>query len=209
MNTQSHSTFCFCSLSILSMSEHIRGSYGSSSPELRLVLLGNIGCGKTSSADTILGQLSHMSSSATRSCQLRQGVSDGRNVSLVEAPRWYWAGGKMEDSVRKETERAMTLLAPGPHAFLLLVPVSQFTEVGCSPGVLALSSFAHVVIHLFGFESISLFSFLLPRIQQVPILALKTNFTLYFLGVHRWRVVFLQSWRKRLGRGCWITPWSC
>ncbi len=38
----------------------------------------------------------------------------------------------MEDSVRKETERAMGMVAPGPHAILLLVPVSQFTEVGYS-----------------------------------------------------------------------------
>lgn len=37
----------------------------------------------------------------------------------------------MEESVRKETQRAMTLVAPGPHAILLLVPVNQFTEVGC------------------------------------------------------------------------------
>lgn len=36
----------------------------------------------------------------------------------------------MEDSVRKETERAVVLMAPGPHAILLLVPVNQFTEVG-------------------------------------------------------------------------------
>lgn len=115
------------------MSEHLRGSYyESSAPELRLVLLGNIGCGKTSSADTILDQLSPVSPGASRSCQVRQGVSDGRSVTLVEAPRWYWNGGKMEDSVRKETARAMTLVAPGPHAILLLVPVSQFTEVGWS-----------------------------------------------------------------------------
>ncbi|KAI3353298.1 hypothetical protein L3Q82_019837 [Scortum barcoo] len=111
------------------MSEHLTGSYGALPPELRLVLLGNIGCGKTSSADTILSQLSHISPIASRSCQLRQGLSDGRRVTLVEAPRWYWTGGKMEDNVRKETERAITMVEPGPHAILLLVPVSQFTEM--------------------------------------------------------------------------------
>ena len=49
----------------------------------------------------------------------------------MEAPRWYWSGEHVEESVRKETERALTLTSPGPHAFLLLVPVGQFTEVGC------------------------------------------------------------------------------
>lgn len=50
-------------------------------------------------------------------------------MTVVEAPRWYWSGGHMEAGVRKETERALELAAPGPHAFLLLVPVGQFTEV--------------------------------------------------------------------------------
>uniref|UniRef100_A0A672GFB8 AIG1-type G domain-containing protein n=1 Tax=Salarias fasciatus TaxID=181472 RepID=A0A672GFB8_SALFA len=99
-----------------------------SSPELRLVLLGNIGCGKTSSADTILNWLAPVSTGMPRSCQLREGNTEGRSVSLVEAPRWYWIGGKMDDDVKKETERAITMLEPGPHAVLLLVPVSQFTE---------------------------------------------------------------------------------
>lgn len=35
----------------------------------------------------------------------------------------------MEETVSKETEKAMALVAPGPHAILLLVPVSQFTEM--------------------------------------------------------------------------------
>nr|XP_057921495.1 uncharacterized protein LOC131124023 [Doryrhamphus excisus]XP_057921496.1 uncharacterized protein LOC131124023 [Doryrhamphus excisus]XP_057921497.1 uncharacterized protein LOC131124023 [Doryrhamphus excisus] len=110
------------------MSNHME-HYGFNPPELRLVLLGNIGCGKTSSADTILGQLSDMSSATPRKSQLRQDFTEDRKVTLVEAPRWYWNGLEMEESVKKETERAMTLLAPGPHAFLLLVPVSQFTEM--------------------------------------------------------------------------------
>ncbi|XP_028309371.1 uncharacterized protein LOC114467358 [Gouania willdenowi] len=97
--------------------------------DVRLVLLGNIGCGKSSSADTILNQMSPRSLSTSRSCQLREGRSEGHAVTLVETPRWYWVRGEMEDGVRKETERAMTLLAPGPHAVLLLVPVGQFTEV--------------------------------------------------------------------------------
>lgn len=114
------------------MSEHMREMhYGESPKELRLVLLGNIGCGKTASADNILGQLSPISPSSSRSCQLRQDFVEGWKVTVVEAPRWYWNGGKMEESVRNETKKTMTLAAPGPHAVLLLVPVSQFTEVGC------------------------------------------------------------------------------
>lgn len=113
------------------MSNLQRGSFGGSLPaDVRLVLVGNIGCGKTSTGDSILGEQSPLVPGGTRSCQLRQGVSEGKNVTLVEAPRWFWFGGKMEDSVKEETERAMTLVEPGLHAVLLLIPVNQFTEVG-------------------------------------------------------------------------------
>ncbi|XP_061839787.1 GTPase IMAP family member 8 isoform X2 [Nerophis lumbriciformis] len=112
----------------LTMSNHVQ-PYSSTLQELRLVLLGNIGCGKTLSADTILGQLSDVSSAMPRTSQLRQDFIEDRKVILVEAPRWYWNGLDMEESVMKETERAVSLLEPGPHAFLLLVPVSQFTEM--------------------------------------------------------------------------------
>ncbi|KAK5623523.1 hypothetical protein CRENBAI_013031 [Crenichthys baileyi] len=112
------------------MGEHLGEGFSGSSPsDLRLILLGNIGCGKTASADIILGQLSPVSPSSSRSCKLRQGFAEGRSATLVEAPRFYWNGCNMEDSIRMETKRAMTLVAPGPHAVLLLVPVSQFTEM--------------------------------------------------------------------------------
>lgn len=111
------------------MSGHFSGSNGDTSPELRLLLLGNIGCGKTSSADTILDQQAPISLTTSRGLVQRQGLSEGRRVTVVEAPRWYWSGGHMDESIRKETEKAMTLLAPGPHAILLLIPVFQFTEM--------------------------------------------------------------------------------
>ncbi|XP_064180022.1 uncharacterized protein LOC135248901 isoform X2 [Anguilla rostrata] len=99
-------------------------------PELRLILLGSIGCGKTLSGDTLLGQHAMASGSRSpRTCQLRQGVSEGRKLSLVEAPRWYWSGGQLESSVKEETKRALSLCEPGPHAFLVLVPVGEFTDV--------------------------------------------------------------------------------
>ncbi|XP_077576023.1 uncharacterized protein LOC144198729 [Stigmatopora nigra] len=110
------------------MNSHMQ-QHGSTPPELKLVLLGNIGCGKTLSADTILSQLTDMSTATPRSIQLRRDFAEGRMVTLVEAPRWYWNGQDMEESVQKETERALTLLEPGPHAVLLLVPVNQFTEM--------------------------------------------------------------------------------
>lgn len=75
----------------------------------------------------------------------------------MEAPRWYWSGGKMEESVREETQRAMSLIAPGPHAVLLMVPVNQFTEVG---GASPISDEGHFQVYQYsneGFDRIKLF----------------------------------------------------
>ncbi|XP_055015682.1 uncharacterized protein LOC110172592, partial [Boleophthalmus pectinirostris] len=111
------------------MSGHYSGSNGDSSHELRLFLLGNIGCGKTCSADTILNEKAALSHSMSRGLVQRQGFVEGRRVTVVEAPRWYWSGGQMDESIRKETAKAMMALTPGPHAILLLIPVFQFTEM--------------------------------------------------------------------------------
>lgn len=100
-------------------------------PELRLVLVGNIGCGKSLTADTLLGQISSGPQILTpsRLCEVRRSVSHGRRLTVVETPRWYWSGQDLESGVHRETERSLGLSAPGPHAFLILVPVGQFTEM--------------------------------------------------------------------------------
>ncbi|XP_048105007.1 GTPase IMAP family member 5-like [Alosa alosa] len=99
------------------------------SVELRLVLVGTFDCGKTLTADTLLGQKSSEGQDSPRSCVLRRGLSHARRLTLVEAPRWYWSGGRLESSVKEETRHALSLAAPAPHAFLLLIPVSQFTDM--------------------------------------------------------------------------------
>ncbi|XP_072539578.1 GTPase IMAP family member 8 isoform X2 [Salminus brasiliensis] len=99
-------------------------------PELRLILVGNIGCGKTLTADTLLGQSSPTGLlMPSRLCEVRRGLSEGRRLTVVETPRWYWSGANLEAGVHRESERALSLAAPGPHAFLILVPVGQFTEM--------------------------------------------------------------------------------
>lgn len=112
------------------MGEEWKGALPGSA-ELRLILLGTIDCGKTLTADTLLGQKSSAlaSSPSSRTCHLRRGPSHSRRLVLVETPRWYWSGDHLESSVQKETKQALSLAAPGPHAFLLLIPVNQFTEI--------------------------------------------------------------------------------
>lgn len=99
-------------------------------PEVRLILVGNMSCGKTATADTLLNESSSTSTpDSSRRSEVRHAVSEGRRLKIVETPRWYWNGKHIDASVQRETERALSLLAPGPHAFLILVPVGQFTQM--------------------------------------------------------------------------------
>lgn len=97
-------------------------------PEIRLILVGNIGCGKTSTANTLLNESPNpIPALPSRENEVRHGVSEGRHLTIVETPRWYWNGKHIDSSVQSETGMALSLVAPGPHAFLILVPVGQCT----------------------------------------------------------------------------------
>ncbi|XP_016326860.1 uncharacterized protein LOC107676722 [Sinocyclocheilus anshuiensis] len=105
------------------------GSHRSLS-ELSLVLVGSIGCGKTMTADTLLGQSSAPSPSASsRVSQIRRGLSAGWRLSIVETPRWYWRGKEVEADIQEETRRFLSSSVPGPCVFLILIPIGEFTEM--------------------------------------------------------------------------------
>ncbi|KTF80005.1 hypothetical protein cypCar_00046062 [Cyprinus carpio] len=108
-----------------------RGISSHRSPsELSLVLVGSIGCGKTMTADTLLGQSSAPGPSASsRVSQIRRGLSAGWRLSIVETPRWYWRGKELEADIRGETRQFLSSSVSGPCVFLILIPIGEFTEV--------------------------------------------------------------------------------
>ncbi|KAG1959242.1 trichohyalin [Pimephales promelas] len=93
-------------------------------PELRVVLLGRKGAGKSSAGNTILSLAGGFETNKpTEECVKRRADVEGRRVTVVDTPgwEWYYPGNGTPGWVRRETKRSMSLCPPGPHAVLLVV----------------------------------------------------------------------------------------
>ncbi|KAM6900138.1 GTPase IMAP family member 4 [Xenentodon cancila] len=97
-------------------------------PEVRLVVLGWRWPGKSLTGNTILGREEFHLERAAEFCVKRQTEVEGRQVTVVDTPGWFSAQDT-PPSYKQELARGPSLCPPGPHAFLLVIPVGMFTDV--------------------------------------------------------------------------------
>ncbi|XP_036425995.1 GTPase IMAP family member 7-like [Colossoma macropomum] len=95
--------------------------------ELRVVLLGKAGAGKSKVARLLLGG-KDLKEACDR-CVLHENKHAGRRIWVVDTPGWdRYSIHNTSENIKEEIIRSASLCPTGPHALILVLPVDKLTD---------------------------------------------------------------------------------
>uniref|UniRef100_H2MDL5 GTPase IMAP family member 8 n=1 Tax=Oryzias latipes TaxID=8090 RepID=H2MDL5_ORYLA len=97
----------------------------------KIMLLGKSGAGKSSSGNTILKRTAFTSDMrlkrVTAHCEKEVGLVEDRQVAIIDTPGLFEKDGN-KDEIMREILMRIKLQEPGPHIFVLVVPLGRMTQ---------------------------------------------------------------------------------